>query len=158
MVEELNLVGKWWLPEKETEKVDGNLTFDRHLKRHTLSIIWGPNFEQSEMGNRDRPMHGIILGETSEQQKVTLINCEIIGFYTIKAENILLGAYFQRPEDVILSSVYVTYQGIEINRWFDPSKYRLDTHNPLLQVYFKMIVKYCSCCYQTNQYQIEDVT
>ena len=110
MVEELNLVGKWWLPEKETDKVDGNLTFDRHLKRHTLSIIWGPNFEQSEMGNRDRPMHGIILGETSEQQKVTLINCEIIGFYTIKAENILLGAYFHRPEDVILSSVYVTYQ------------------------------------------------
>ena len=98
--------GKWWLPDREKEKFQGSLAFSQEYKRGVLSINSGIDFEISEMGNRTKNKHDIILGETSGGQTVTLVDCEIIGFYSIKAENILLGAYFKRPQDILFSAAY----------------------------------------------------
>jgi hypothetical protein len=126
MIEELNLEGKWWLPDRYNEKFDGSLTIDQQQKRGVLSIMSGPNFLTSEMGAKAK--HDIILGETSEGQKVTLNNCQgldrrdygnDLGKYSITAENILLGGYFETRADIIFRSIYVTYRGSKINYWFD---------------------------------------
>jgi hypothetical protein len=126
MTEELNLESKWWLPGRENEKFQGTLTFDHQLKRYTLSIISGPNFEIAEMGSRAKTKHDIILGGVSEGRKVTLKDCELLGEspyssnlskYSFTAKNILVGGHFKRPEDITFSSIYVTYQGDQINNW-----------------------------------------
>jgi hypothetical protein len=124
MVEELNLKGKWWLPDRDNEKFEGTLTFDHQHQRGVLSIISGSIFEIDEIGNKDK--HDIILGETSEGQKVTLNDCErrashhhshAPSEYSITTKNILLGWHFNRPEDIVFSSIYVTYRGDKINSW-----------------------------------------
>lgn len=119
MTQELNLQGEWWLPDREIERFQGTLVFSQEHKRGVLSINSRSAFEISEMGNRNKKRHDIILGQTLESQKVTLVDCEIIGFYLIKAENILLEAYFKRPQDIIFSSIYITYLGSQINKWFE---------------------------------------
>ena len=126
MIEELNLKGKWWLPDKSDEIFEGNLTLNHQHRRALLSIISGPHFEMSEMGNRARTKHDIILGETFEGQKVTLNDCEQWGWrsnlndiktYSIAANNILVGAYFKRPDEIIFRSIYVTYRGDQVSKW-----------------------------------------
>ena len=118
--------GKWWVPDTDNENFDGTLAFDHQLDRHVLTIISGPNFEISEMGNRANAIHDIILGETSDGQKVTLKDCERggwrrnlndLGRYSFTPTYILLGEHFKRSDDIVFNRIYITYSGNEINKW-----------------------------------------
>ena|ERR687897_250351 len=128
-MEELHLVGRWWIPDREGQKFDGTLTFDHQLKRHVLSITSGGNFEVSEMGKRVKTAQDIILGETSDGQTVTLKDCKggrgrrtlndlgDVGRYSFIPTYVLLGDHFRRPDNIIFDSIYITYSGKEVNRW-----------------------------------------
>lgn len=117
MTEELNLEGKWWLPNRDDEIRIGNLTFNQQ-HRHGVLSIYGSFSGTSEVD--------IILGELSNGQKVTLNKCIVEWTRTyltnlekssITAQNILLGGHFKTPEDIIFSSIQVTYHGDQINKW-----------------------------------------
>jgi hypothetical protein len=117
--QELNLEGKWWLPNKENESRIGNLTVNQQHKQGMLSIYGS----FSGTGEED-----IILGELSNGQKVTLNKCQLewrrpylINFEksSFIPKNILLGGHFQTQEDIIFSSVYITYQEVAFNNWIE---------------------------------------
>ncbi|MDQ3902927.1 MAG: hypothetical protein M3247_04620 [Thermoproteota archaeon] len=129
MMEKLRLEGKWWVPDQKNKKFEGILTFDHQLKTHVLTITSGIAFETGEMGNRAKPRHDIILGETYDGQKITLKDCERggwsrnviedVGSYSFTPKYVLLGDHFERPENVIFDSIHLTYSGKEINRWIN---------------------------------------
>jgi hypothetical protein len=141
MMEEFDLEGKWWIPDRQDQKFAGTLTFDHQLKRRELTIISGIDFENSEMGSRQvKPKHDIILGETSDGEKVTLKDCERgeghltlnnlgdCGMNSFIPKYVLLGKHIERPEDIIFDSIYVTYSGEEINAWIK-RVHNLTRHN-----------------------------
>jgi hypothetical protein len=128
MMQEFHLDGTWWIPDEQGRRFAGTLTFDHHLRRCELSITSGSDFEDSLMGNHDlRPKHDIMLGVASDGQRVTLIDCERkgwcrnlredVGWHAFAPTYVLLGDYFERPEDIIFDSISVTYSGKEVNDW-----------------------------------------
>jgi hypothetical protein len=137
--EELNLEGKWWLPDRDNEIRIGNLTLNQ-LHKHGVLSIYG-----SFSGTREA---AIILGELSDGQKVTLNKCIVDRRYTyftnsekssITARNILLGGHFKTPEDIVFSSIQVTYYGEQINKWMNRFEIRRLFRSDKTENYIKYI-------------------
>jgi ApeA-like protein len=142
MMEEFHLDGTWWIPKRQDRKFVGTLTFDHPLWRCELSITSGIDFENTLMGNRKvRPKHDIILGETFDGQKVTLRDCGRgewsrnvkvdLGRYSFVPTYVLLGEHFERPEDIIFGSIYITYSGKEVDEWIKRVQHqaRVNSHD-----------------------------
>ncbi len=69
----LSLVGDWWIPDNPEEKISGTLNF-KPRKESRLKLYGHPEeFDGLESGAE------IILGKTSENERVTLTDCQIVG-------------------------------------------------------------------------------
>lgn len=116
-MENLELTGFWWLPNEPNNKVFGNLNFNNQ-DGATLNLAGA--FSPTPSLIRDS--HGIILGFSTDGQKVTLYqnyqtNSQFLmpGMHTETYESsvIFCGAHFSNEESLIFDSVSVVFTYFE---------------------------------------------
>lgn len=104
--------GIWWFAADPNQKFLGTLTFDQ-FKGGTLSLTGEP---QRHNGVK------LILGKTTEGQKVTLDECSFSNQFTdlsdiektvFRVKRIFLGEHFQKSEDIKFEKVIVEYSNLD---------------------------------------------
>jgi len=112
---EIEYRGIWWLPNDDSNKVAGVLSFGEHRGRAILSLIGGFNNMQNLLATQIIPL---ILGFSSDGKQITLCECGISGtklsfpgFPTEKydVQKAFIGVHFNTKDDIKFRSVAVLY-------------------------------------------------
>jgi hypothetical protein len=108
MLEQLDYEGKWWLPNKPNDPFPGSLTFSQD-KGAVLSLMGS-----FDLIGEDISKHELILGETSDGKKITVVGKLSYSIYPyassrslIEFQRIFLGVHFLRPEDIKFDIVWI---------------------------------------------------
>jgi hypothetical protein len=115
----LDVPGKFWLPERADDAISGRLSYDHGRIELELFGSFGRPLSQDDLPETD-----LILGYT-EAGRCTLANCIRIGarskilsgfdlaHSTWIATRLILGANFDRVEDINLSTVSIGFDALE---------------------------------------------
>jgi hypothetical protein len=110
--------GLWWLPEDETKKVAGTLTFTAEdgLRFRTIG---GFDEEPFSMSQEDRP---VILGISEDRQLVTLVQClftssnfGVPGYQSLhmKPQWAYIGLLRDDPVELVFDSMLIEYANLQ---------------------------------------------
>lgn len=143
MIDEFELKGSWWLPEKPEEKISGFIRFVP--SQGAILDLIGTFKEIQERDNRIKETlkSELILGISLDGKKITLHKCfetnttintsynsnqiESKNFKTsFLAERIFLGAHFERKEDIKFKELSVQYSYLD--QWVNVSGFDFENH------------------------------
>ena len=129
MIEEFEYKGIWWLPYKPEDRISGWLKFSPN-EGAVLDLIGSfKDISSIEKILKEKILKlEIILGISSDGKNITLYKCfetksnfsfpglSTSSFY---ADNVFVGAHFQKPEDIKFKSLFVHY--LYLDEWVDVS-------------------------------------
>lgn len=116
-MEKTEYKGSWWLPEKPSATITGSLRFESN-GRITLELL-GALTDTYASRSQSVPL---ILGHSIEGETITLYGCiqsdtsygiegvRTSSFYIV---GVLIGAHFQRPEEIVFGRFAVTFPQLE---------------------------------------------
>jgi hypothetical protein len=139
-MEEAEYEGEWWIPENPDKKISGTLRF---------SPINGSNLKLNglfkELKDLNVFLHpNIILGKTSNSGHITLYKCcehysraHTLGSLSssFTADVVFIGHHFCKEEDIVFSSLSLTYPHLE--EWIGISGIKIDMKPDLVIIYGK---------------------
>lgn len=109
--------GSWWLPEKPRATINGSLRFESN-GRITLELL-GALIDTHAFHSQSVPL---IVGRSIDGENITLYGCiqskthsgiegvRTSSFYIV---GVLIGAHFQRPEEILFGMFHVTFPQLE---------------------------------------------
>ncbi len=131
MIEEFTHEGKWFLPDRPRKRILGTLTYAPE-EGATLNLKGAfVSFDDVQKGQASSD---IILGVTSEGEKVTLFDCFVTNYQFGKPEwssyyvnRVFHGAHFKSKDDIKLNTLYVRY--LYLDEWVNVDGFDIDYKN-----------------------------
>ena len=133
--EPLDVFGHWWLPEKPTQVVAGQLKFDS-IKGGTLEL--SGSLQDVPLGSAS-----VVLGETTSGREITLLNClgtrstgfsQGINKTTYYTSRVLSGLHVSEGDETLVEGVDFTFP--QLNDWIDELAFEVK-HHPELTISWK---------------------
>jgi ApeA N-terminal domain 1/Apea-like HEPN len=120
--EEFEYKGRWWVPDASDFEVRGTLK----LIPNKEAILDLEGIFKNLEGKYTMSEQSIILGITSEDEYITLLECQPHGlrgdihglkFSSFRANKVFKGIHFTKPHDIKFTSVSVRYSNLDV--WVD---------------------------------------
>lgn len=127
MIEQVEIRGLWWLPDKEDNKVAGILNFVP-AENLTLELIGSFYNDLFDLFKTTNNAIDVLWGESSKGKPITLINCfQSFSYHSdcsfplisLSVNFVIIGKHLHSLEEACVDKIIIRYD--ELSHWYSPS-------------------------------------